>query len=630
MGKTETITNTAIAEIPDWTERDYNATSAPFDWLYQYKENKFIMQQLRDEIKRRAGAIGVKNFILLWNNYLESKKPKVKGSVCSMTDFDGQPVSLVCSDYVCDDYGIVTYDRYGFETVVCPHPIMPVKRLINVDTGEVKLEIAFKRGASWRHTIVEKTALASSQKIIELAAQDISVNSENARSLVRYIADIESSNYDNLEEMKSVGRLGWIKGRGFAPYAENLAFDGSADFRGMYNAVRQEGDYQAWLECVKNIRNEGFIARVMLAASFASVLVEPCRALPFFVHVWGGTEAGKTVGLMLATSVWADPHENAYMLTFDSTRVGLEVSAGFCNSLPLCIDELQIAKERKNFDTTIYALTEGAGRARGTKSGGRQRIQTWRNCIITTGEMPISNPNSGGGAVNRIFEIDCKDEKLFADPVGTVALINDNFGHAGRMFVEKLQEDGYIDIARDLYASYTKELSSGASTAKQIMAAALLLTADTLAENFIFNDGICLNAADIEQFLTTKEEVDQNARAYNWLFDFVASNPSRFSTGATNNGELWGCVDDEYAYIIKSVFDAKMQEQGYNSASFLSWAKRRGLIAVDAEGRHTRNKRLGDSSPRCVFLKRPEFNGAEKFEAEGLTESQGGPSWHDL
>jgi hypothetical protein len=627
MGKTDT--NTALTQIPDWTEQDYVTTSAPFDWLYQYKDNKFVMSQLREQIKTRAGAVGVKNFVSLWNNYLESKKPKVRGTVCNMTEFDGQPVQLVCSDYVCNDYGIVTYDRFGFETVVCPHPIMPVKRLINVDTGETKLEIAFKRGSSWRYIVVDKTALASSQKIIELAGQDICVNSENARALVKYIADIESANYDCMEQVNSVGRLGWIRGHGFSPYSKDLTFDGNNDFRGMYNAVRQEGDGLTWLECVKNVRSNSLISRIMLAASFASVLIEPCRALPFFVHIWGGTEAGKTLGLMLATSVWADPCGNVYMLNFDSTKVGLEVSAGFCNSLPLCVDELQIAKERQNFDTTIYTLTEGSGRTRGTRSGGKQRTPSWRNSIITTGEMPISNPNSGGGAINRVIEIDCKGEQLFTDPIADAEVIHNNFGFAGCRFVNKLQEDENIEIARELYRSYTKELSTGASTAKQVMAAALLLTADTLAENFVFEDGLRLKASDIEPFLTSKDDVDQNKRAYNWIFDFIASNPSRFDTAITN-GEVWGTIDDDYVYIIKSVFDAKMHDQGFNSASFLSWAKRRDLIVPDAEGRNTKNKRIGNSSPRCVFLKRPHINSENTLNPTNLTEVHNEADWNDI
>ena len=595
----------ALAAIPAWGEQDYK-TSEPFEWLYNYKENKFLMAQLREEIKTRAGASGVKNFITLWNAFLETKKQQGGVPICNVTEFDGQPVQLICGGYQCDDYGITTLDRYGFEIYVCTHPILPVQRLVNIDTGETKVEIAYKRGRSWRTLIVDKLTLASSQKIIELAKYGIAVDSENARELVKYLSAVESMNYDDMCETKSVGRLGWIKGYGFSPYVDNLRFDGDISFRNTYAAVSESGDFDAWLDCVKAVREGGLIARIMLAASFASALVEPCNALPFFVHIWGGTEAGKTLGLMLAASVWANPAMGEYIHTFNSTAVGQEMMAGFCNSLPLCIDELQVVKDRRSFDTIIYMLAEGIGKSRGAKAGGLQRMQTWRNCIITTGEMPISNSNSGGGAVNRILEIDCQDERLFSSPREVATLLQSNYGFAGKLFIDALQEPGAMDDVRDKHAEFSKQLAEGESTEKQIMSAALLLTADLLAEKIIFQDGVTLSVSDIEQFLTSKDDVDQNARAHEWLLDFVASNPVRFRGVSDNSGECWGMFDHEYVYIIKSVFDSKMKEGGFSPDSFLSWAKRQGKIECDHAGRNTKSKWLNGSSARCVWLKRTE------------------------
>ena len=45
--------------------------------------------------------------------------------------------------------------------------------------------------------------------------------------------------------------------------------------------------------------------KLMLAASFASVLVPLLGGLPFIVDLWGETEGGKTVTLMVAASVWS-------------------------------------------------------------------------------------------------------------------------------------------------------------------------------------------------------------------------------------------------------------------------------------------------------------------------------------
>lgn len=571
------------------------------------------MAQLREEIKARAGAIGVKNFISLWNAFLATKKQQSGGLECNYTEFDEQPVTLMCGEYRCDDYGVTTYDKYGFEVMVCAHPILPVQRLVNIDVGEVKIELAFKRGRSWRTLIVDKSTLASSQRITELSKYGVGVDSENARELVKYLSAIENLNYDEMPETNSVGRLGWIKGHGFSPYVDVLRFDGDISFRNMFAAVSESGDYAAWLDCVKPVRQGGVIARIMLAAAFASVLVEPCNALPFFVHVWGGTEAGKTLGLMLAASVWANPAMGQYIHTFNSTAVGQELTAGFCNSLPLCLDELQVIKDRRSFDNIIYMLAEGIGKSRGAKAGGVQRMQTWHNCIITTGEMPISNPNSGGGAINRIIEIDCQDEKIFTAPREVAAVLHGNYGFAGRRFVDAIQTPDMMLQARAMFAGFSRVLSSGASTEKQIMSGALLLTADTLAEQIIFQDGITLSVADIEQFLTAKDEVDQNIRAHAWLFDFIATNPMRFKDDSENTGELWGCKDGEFIYIIKSVFDAKMQEQGFNPAAFLSWAKRRGKIECDNVGRHTKVKWLNKSGIRCIWLKQPKEDYANAF-----------------
>ena len=61
------------------------------------------------------------------------------------------------------------------------------------------------------------------------------------------------------------------------------------------------------MDAMRKLRAEHGYGRLFLAASFASVVLEPCGLLPFFLHAWGGTETGKTVGLMIAASVWACP-----------------------------------------------------------------------------------------------------------------------------------------------------------------------------------------------------------------------------------------------------------------------------------------------------------------------------------
>lgn len=589
-----------LPEIPVWEKAQYQ-TPEPFEWLYAYRDNKFVMLQLRDAIKEKAGEMGVKNFVTKWNAFLSEKRKAEGCDIENVTAFDGQMLELYCGEYTCDDAGVTCLDYAGREIIVCRHPILPIGRLINIDTGEVKMEIAFKRGFRWQVKVFDKGTLASANKIVELSKYGIAVDSENAKELVKYLTFLESENYDKIPETNSVGRLGWIDDYGFSPYVDDLKYDGDLSYKHMFDSVTPSGDYNDWISTMKKIRKGSCISRIMLAASFASALVEPLGGLPFFVHVWGGTEAGKTIGLMMAASVWANPTLGTYIHTFNSTYVGQEMMAGFCNSLPLCLDELQCIKDRKDFDRMIYMLTEGIGKGRGAKAGGLQRIQTWKNCILTTGEQPITTGASGGGAVNRIVEVDCKDEKLFDDPQWVADAVKRAYGHAGRVFVDCLSNDtGEAKIA---YRRFYSVLSQGSSTEKQSMAGAMILTADYLAERWIFQDGVSLTVQEVQPYLTEKSDVDQNQRALEWLMDFVASNQAHFDPD-DERMETWGIIKDGYICIIKSVFDREMVNEGFNPASFLSWSKRRKILANDGDSRHTTvKKQIGKIRPRCVCIK---------------------------
>lgn len=593
-------------EIPDYTKEEYLTTAAPFEWLNSFSENKFQLMQVLTQMSQKASKVGIKNLKSMFKAYQESLKGGVIDISFNSTNFEGQELQLDCGNWKCDDFGVTGEDKYGFEFVACTHPIMPVQRLVNIDSNTEKLKIAYKKGWQWRNIIVDKKTLASNSSILQLADYGVAVNSENSRYLVRYLTDVESMNYDRIPELNSVGRLGWIKDCGFSPYVENLVFDGDAAFKHFFESVKSEGSYDTWLKAVKKVRNGRSIpARIMLAASFASVLVEPCGGLPFFVHLWGNTEGGKTVALMLAASVWANPRLGEYVHSFNGTGVAQELSAGFVNSLPLILDELQILKEKKDFDQLIYQLTEGVGRQRGAKTGGLQKTGTWSNCILTSGETPISGVSSGSGAVNRIIDVEYS-KAIFDDPVYVAETVKKNYGYAGKKFVEAICRDDNMSRIREKNREYTRELQKSESTDKQSMAASLILTADYFATEFIFKDGNNLTVNDIKPFLSTKTDVSQNLRAYEYIMDTVAMNENKFASdiAAVKEGiEVWGKIDDNYIYFNSTKFKAVLKDGGFNPASFLSWLKANNLIET-ASDQTSKNKKIGKLAVRCIWLKR--------------------------
>ena len=609
-----------MGDVPIYTRDDYLTTTKPFEYLYAHRENKFELKQLLGLMSAQAQTVGIRNLAALFKAYVET----VSGTVApgfNRTDFTGQSLELDCGSWSATDTGIYGTDKLGFEVVACYHPIMPVQRLINIDTGIHKVKLAFSLGRRWSTIIEDRSVISDSRSIIGLSKYGIMVNSETSKPLVRYLADVEQMNYDQIPEVSSVGRLGWIDDYGFSPYVDGLVFDGEEEYRIRFESIQEHGRRDVWLDTVKAVRSGktpgNVIARIVLAASFASVLVKPCNCLPFFVHLWGGTETGKTVGLLLAASVWGNPEIGKYIQTFNATEVGKELGAAFCNSLPLIIDELQLIKDnRKDFDRMIYQLSEGVGRSRGRKQGGLQKTPTWRNCIITTGEFPIISANSGAGAVNRTVEVDCHAVHLFDDPKRTATALYANYGFAGQEFVERLMEEGVSERVQRLQEAMQDALKTDDTMDKQTASAALILAADALSEEWIFQDGVRLAPEDISKYLVSKETVNQNGRALQYLYDFVNINQTRFNPDAEiHQGEVWGTLDDDCAYIIRSKFDQILQDEGYNASAFLGWAKNHGYVQCGKDGKPTVVKRINGRPCRLVCVKMQE-NENFSFENE--------------
>ncbi len=592
-----------LKEIPDYTKEDYIDTSVPYEFLYGYIENVFLLEQMIERMREQAAKVGVKKFMSLWKGFLLTKR-ELRPVTENATKFDGQELELASGAYTCDEYGVRYINQFGFEVNVCDHPIMPVRRLVNIDTDKEMMEIAFNKGKGWKSVVATKSMIGSATNILELSNNGIMVNSVNAKELSNYLFKMEQLNYNIIPEQRSVSRLGWVGNHGFAPYVEGVNFDGEDSFSGLFKAVNKCGSYDVWLDMAKKVRAEKSLGRLFLAAAFASVILEPCKLAPFFLHSYGGTGNGKSAGLVLAASVWGRPEMGEYITSFNTTDVGLEMMSSFLNSLPVCLDELQIKVSMgiRDFDNMIYQLCEGVGKMRGTKTGGLRAQNRWRCCFITCGEDPISNPNSNGGAMNRIVEFECY-EKIYSDLVGMCDTLQGNYGFAGEEFVNLLKEDGAIEFVRDLQRTYYHELLKHDSTEKQAAAASALLTADAIATEWIFKDGSALTVAEIVKLISTKNEVDVNARAYEYILELCARNPQHFKANdfGVYQGEVWGKHEGDYIYIIKSVFDREMSMQGFNSVSFLSWAKRKGLAKFD-DGKRTKKARINGAPVNCACI----------------------------
>lgn len=593
----------------EWSfEKDDFLTTTPYEALYAYHKEPFTHAAKMEELAAYSVSKGFKGFKTMYKKYVESLKAQ-SGTIYidNVTNFTNQPLELNAGDWEADDSGIFKKNGYNDE-VACPHPIMPVERLVNIDTGEEKLQLAFRKGTIWRKLIFSKTVLASSNKVTELAGSGIAVTSQNAKAFIQYISDMENLNYDLIPEKKSIGRFGYIPDEGFSPFVDGLIFDGDANFKAMFQTVRSRGSETKWLETAEEVREMSTTAKIILAASFASVLLEPLNCLPFFVHLWGvDSGTGKTVALMVAASVWGDPAVGAYVKTFDGTVAGMEKTAAFLNNLPFCLDELQLAKDSKGRTTfDVYKLAQGVGRTRSNRSGGVDLTPTWRNCILTTGESPLTGTASGAGAVNRVIDIECKSaQAVIKDGMRISGAVKRNYGFAGRKFVERLYQPGVIDQVSERYRELFRILSDRDTTEKQAMAAAAIILADELACQWIFSGQQPLTIEQVSEFLASKAAVSAGDRGYKYLCDWVTQNSNKLCGRSENpNIEVLGALEDGRAYIIRSVFERILQDAGYSTAAMISYLKQSNLI--ETRGRaNTKGKRINGIPTECFCLRLP-------------------------
>lgn len=545
----------------------------------------------------------------------ERKKQEAKEAslIEHYTNFSNSPYdNMACGNWIAADDGIYTWNSSTGITDIraCYHPILPIERLKNIQTGEEQLKLAFMRNHVWQEAIVPKDIVASATKIVGLSKKGVAVTSETAKNLVRYLADVENLNDDYISIQYSSSKLGWIE-NGFLPFCEEIIFDGDARFKQLFESINEKGDREIWYNHVREIRSWGkFEINFMLAASFASVLIKKINALPFFVDLWGLTGNGKSVTHMLAASVWANPAENKYIGNFKSSDVGLEVKADMLNNLPLILDDTS-QKDKKieeNFERIVYDLCSGQGKTRSNKELGLSRENTWKLCILTNGEYPLQSYMNQGGAVNRILEVECVNDKLFDVPQDTIDILTKNYGFAGRDFVDVIEEIG-IDEVKKIQQDIMSQISTEGKTEKQLLSLSVVLTADRIATKYLFEDECYIDVSDAETTLADVSDVSPNERCYEYLVDIISMNEQKFDTDTTC--EKWGDPierdgnGNRLVYFYPTALDNICKNGGFSKKAFLSWGVKKELVLSSNKYGNTTKRSSVSRNPKkfcCVKI----------------------------
>ena len=475
-------------------------------------------------------------------------------------------------------------------SLVCRTPIILTKRLKSLETGDERIEIAFKRDDRWHTAIYPRSTIFSSRKITELADLGCTVTSENARQVVKFLGALEAENIEVIPRNDATSTFGWQPGRRFLPgHDDGITLDIDPSQRGMAAAYCQNGTLERWVANMAPHRaREKF--RFILAASFAAPLLRIVKQRIFFVYNWGGSKGGKTAVLKAALSAWGDPER--LMVNFNATQVGLERTAAFYCDLPLGIDERQLAgTKQESLEKIVYMIASGTGKIRGSKTGGIQTTYQWRIVALATGEEPLSTETSQTGVSTRVLEI-------YGGPFDNeqdAALMHQqaamDCGWAGPAFIEKILAMDEREIVEEYerMQNYVREISDG-KNGSHISGIAAVALADSMIDQWFFGgtkdkawESAKAMAGSILINQVESNSTDVNENAVQFITDWVLSNKAYFGTNAI--GTCLGFTTDSgnTAYIFPSMLNQALSKAGYSPRKTMKYMAEQGLIGTDID-----------------------------------------------
>lgn len=574
-----------------------------------------------EDVRKKCREVGrireFDNLLKAWTSrYLQLLKQTDGGN---NTNFTNAPLTLKCGKWIADDNGVritdITKQGDTITCTACPHPILPVARFVNIDTDTEKMKVSFYKDGRWREVTADCSTIYNKSNITQLADRGVMVTSETAKDLVKYLMEIASQNMETIPFYRSLSRLGWV-GKDFAPYDDTIKYDGDSDFQSIYDDICECGSYDVWKEHITELRQDINI-RLMLSASFASVLIEKVGALPFVLHLWGETGFGKTVSLMVASSIWGNPELGCLTRSMNATANSIVRTASFLYSIPFCADEMQQIKDRwGNYDNFIMFVCEGIDKGKAKAKGGVEEQKTWRNAFIFTGEEPVTKANSGGGVKNRCIEIEVKN-KIIPDGNKTANLVKENYGFAGKQFVEYIKGLDVIDIKDEYKELFTKIIKNCDTTEKQAMSMALILLADKYACECVFKGSQPLQAKDVSSYLVSANIVNVPQRAYEWVVNWIAENKIRFTTDTDENrGAIWGRIDNDVAIVNKNVLIEAMNKQGFDFVACNRKWESEGKLKLNSRGYITHQTKVCGVKANYIKLVLPtdEFEEVEEID----------------
>jgi energy-coupling factor transporter ATP-binding protein EcfA2 len=299
--------------------------------------------------------------------------------------------------------------------------------------------------------------LADMKKLSQfLASRGVVTEMGKGKLITRYLTDyVRDMQMNNAAEIE-FSRFGWrdvgtskpkfVVGNGYISKDAPLTKASFAYFlKDAAKAVAKLGSFESWRQAFNVYQNVPDSECYQIAAllGFAAPLFSLTDYSGVMYNMVGPSGAGKSTALRLMTSVWGKPTEN-HVRAIDN-EVPIYNFIGYLNSVPVAFDELTKMDPEK-LGKFVLNFTGGRGKMRAMRNGmNADQMTEWDTIVAATSNTSVysklADARTGYTAeAMRVFEVNVP----VADPqyklimTQAEARIHDNYGHAGRMYIEWL------------------------------------------------------------------------------------------------------------------------------------------------------------------------------------------------
>jgi|Deesub1362A_J573_1020465.scaffolds.fasta_scaffold02465_2 uncharacterized protein (DUF927 family) len=524
--------------------------------------------------------------------------------------------------WVVDDTGVYreVYTRKGESRLipVCFSPVRVVGRGKNIDSGEVYLKLAWKDVLGEEHVeIFPQAELYTKRGVMSLLpGRGVEINENRARELVDYITASVREFADRLETFVMMEKQGWKDKAGFALgsvlYGKRGELKVLLLHEDLFGGIAAKGEVEEWLVIAAPLLSYKR-ARFKVYASCTAPLLRLLGVQSFIVDDYGETSTGKTTTCELAMSIWGNPRR--LEMSANATKVGIErLASAFCD-LPIFLDETSLVGD-KQIQEAVYMLANETGRLRGSKSGGLQKVESWKTVVFTTGEKPLVAEESFAGMRTRVIELygglgerDPEAVRSFKEGV------KKSYGVVAPLLIKKIMSYSGDELLETYEEARGWLVEEEALSGRPADALAAITCGGVLFEEIVEEHGF-RHADPTEVVLQVLREMKEEIRVEDDYCDrflanlrgWIVANMKSFygvDYEEVRGKEVFGRIDESYVDIFPHVLKGVMQSWRLNYRRILRDLVRKGIIKTNHGLQY--ETRFGNEKVRVVRFVRQKL-----------------------